>query len=240
MIGLIKAEMKKFKKSKIKYCTLVLFIPTIISFLMYAFNEKYDAVEWKSYFNIIITFLNYIVCSIVYGIITAHTIGSEYETRSINILFTYPINRIKILFSKLLFVFVIIVIALFSVFAISLGSGLIIEHEPITSGIVLCYLFAFVKMMFYHFMLISIVSAVTITTKSVLSSIIFIISVSFANLVVVNTSLSVFYPWSAPLLLSPHENVGRNFIAYNISFISLAVIFVVGLIISIRRYKYIQ
>lgn len=240
MIRFVKEEIFKFRKEKIRYCLLVLCIPTIIVFLMYAFNEKYDLVEWDGYLNNIITFLNYIVCPIVYGIITAYTFGHEYETKTINILFTYPINRMKILMSKLLFIFLIIGSTLLSILLLSLGLGLLIKHESLTTTTFIYYLGALVKMMVFHFMLICIVSAVAISLKSVLPAIIFIISVSFANLVVVNTKIAVFYPWSAPILLSPHENVGRNYIPSFCCMLSLIIIFIIGVGISIKKYKYIE
>lgn len=240
MINFVKEEIKKFLKSKVKYSLLILLIPTVISFFMYGFNEKYDGIEWTEYFNLIMTFLNYIVCSIVYGIVTAYTIGREYESRTINILFTYPINRIKILFSKWLFILSVIFSSLLSVFVISLVGGLFLKHDPITSSIILYYLFGFIKMVVYHFMLIFFVSAVTIIAKSVLAPIIVIVAMSFANLVIVNTNLGNFYPWSAPALLSPHEGIGRAYINYGMAAVSLIVIFAVGLAISIKRYKYIE
>lgn len=95
-------------------------------------------------------------------------------------------------------------------------------------------------MIVYHFMLVCITCAVAIYSKNVLPGIIFVISATFANIVIVNTQLSAFYPWSAPVLLSPHEGVGRIFIPYTLSMISLVVIFLIGLAISIRKYRYVE
>ncbi|WP_242976386.1 hypothetical protein [Clostridium diolis] len=48
-----------------------------------------------------------------------------------------------------------------------------------------------------------------------------------------------FYPWSAPVL-RPHEGIGRTFIPSTLSMISLVVIFLIGLAISIRKYRYVE
>ncbi|WP_270564966.1 hypothetical protein [Clostridium beijerinckii] len=52
--------------------------------------------------------------------------------------------------------------------------------------------------------------------------------------------LSAFYPWSAPVLLSPHEGVVRTFIPSTLNMISIVVIFLIGLAISIRKYRYVE
>lgn len=240
MIKYINAEIFKFRKSKVKYCMLVSFIPTFIIFFMYACNPKYELVEWSGYFNLIITFLNYIVCSIVFGIITSYTFAADYETKNINVIFTYPINRLKLLLSKLIFILIVICITLISIFFCSLVLGLLIKHENFTSKIFLYYFISFIKMIIFHFMLICIISGIAIYTKNILPGIIFVISVSFSNLVLVNTKFSSFYPWSAPLLLSPHENIGRSYISYSASIISLIIIFLIGLAISIKKYRYTE
>lgn len=89
-------------------------------------------------------------------------------------------------------------------------------------------------------MLVCITCAVAIYTKSVLPGIIFVILATFINLVVVNTHLSAFYPWSAPVLLGPHEGVGRTYIPYTLNIISLVVVFLIGVAISIIKYKYVE
>lgn len=240
MIEYIFAEIFKFNKSKLKYSALVLYIPNIIIFLMYLINPKYDLVNWTEYLNLIITFLNYFICPITFGIISSYTFGSDYENKNINVLFTYPIKRVHLLISKLVFILIIITSTLISIFFLSLISGLALKHEVFTSEIFIYYFIAFIKMILFHFMLIFIISGIAIKTQNILPGIIFIISVTFANLLLVNTKLSSFYPWSAPLLLSPHDNIGRNYIFYAGSISSLIIIFLIGLALCIKKYRYIE
>ena len=241
MMKYILAEIFKYRKAKIKFCTIVLFIPTVISFIIYGFNKKYNSLLlWEGYLNVIITFLNDIVAPIVYGIIAAYIFGHEYETKTLNVMFTYPINRMKILFSKLACIFYIIAISLILIFFTSIILGLLLNHESLSMDLLIYYFVSFLKMIVFHFMLVCITCAVAICTKSVLPSIIFVISATFANIVVVNSQLSAFYPWSAPVLLSPHEGVGRNYIPSTLCTISLIFIFLIGIAISIRKYKYVE
>ncbi|RII34103.1 ABC transporter permease [Clostridium chromiireducens] len=241
MMKYVLAEIFKYRKAKIRFCTIVLFIPIVISFIIYGFNEKYNyLIIWEDYFNVILNFLNDIVAPIVYGIISAYIFGHEYETKTMNVMFTYPINRMKLLISKLGCIFYIIASTLILAFFTSLILGLLIKHESLTIDFLIYYFVSFLKMIIFHFMLVCITCAVAIYTKSVLPSIIFVISATFINLVVVNTHLSAFYPWSAPVLLSPHEGVGRTYIPYTLNMISLVVIFLIGLTISIRKYKYVE
>lgn len=234
-------EIIKFKKSKVKLCLLILLVPSVIQFIMYAFNDKYNHfVQWEPYLNIIITFLNDIAALIVYGIITAYIFGNEYESKTINVLFTYPVSRIRILFSKLLCILTIITISMMFTFILSIMSGLVLEHEKLTSDIFLYYLWSFIKVIIYQFMLVPITAAISIIYKNILTPIIFCIGASFGNLIIVNTHIAAFYPWSAPVLLSPHENAGRTFTPDFMCFVSLIVIFVIGLFISAKKYRYIE
>lgn len=240
MIEYIFAEIFKFNKSKLKYSTLVLYIPNIIVFLMYLINPKYYLVNWNEYLNLIITFLNYFVCPLAFGIIASYTFGSDYEDKTINVLFTYPIKRVYLLISKLVFILIIITITLISIFFLSLISGLALKHEVFTSKIFIYYFIAFIKMSIFHFMLIFIICGIAIKTKNILPGIIFIIAATLSNLLLVNTKLSSFYPWSAPLLLSPHDNIGRSYIFYTGSIFSLIIIFLIGLAICIKNYRYTE
>lgn len=241
MMKFIFAEIFKFRKGKIKFCTIVLFIPIVIAFIIYGFNEKYNnLIIWEGYFNVILNFLNDIVAPIVYGIIAAYIFGHEYETKTMNVMFTYPINRMKLLVSKLVCIFYIIAITLVLAFFTSLILGLLIKHETLSMDLLIYYFVSFLKMIVFHFMLVCITCSVAIWTKSVLPSIIFVISATFANLVVVNTHLAAFYPWSAPVLISPHEGIGRTYIPYALNMISLVVIFLIGLVISIKKYRYVE
>ncbi len=235
------AEIFKYRKAKIKFCTIVLFIPTVIAFIIYGFNKKYNSILlWEDYLNLIFTFLNDIVATIIYGIIAAYIFGHEYEAKTMNVMFTYPINRMKLLFSKLTCILYIIAITLILVFFSSIILGFLLKHESLNMDLLIYYFISLLKMIVYHFMLVCITCAVAIYTKNVLPSIIFVISATFANIVVVNTHLSAFYPWSAPVLLSPHEGVGRSYIPSTLSMISLVVIFLIGLSISIRKYRYVE
>lgn len=241
MISYIKGEIFKYRKTKVKFCSLVGFIPAIIAFIMYGFNDKYNhLIIWEEYLNLIITFTNDIIAPIVYGIIASYIFGHEYETKTMNILFTYPINRIKILFSKFASILYIIAVNLTSILVAAIILGLFINHESLNRDLLIYYFFALVKMIIYHFMLVIITCAVAICTRSVLSGIIFVISATFLNLVIVNTHFSAFYPWSAPVLLSPHENVGRTFTPSVSLFIVLVICFIIGTIICVKKYKYVE
>ena len=240
MMNYILAEVYKFRKSNVKFALLLLLIPSLITFCMYTFNDKYGAVTWESYINLICTFLNDIVGPIVFGIVAAYILGHEYETKTMNVMFTYPVNRIKLLFCKIIAIFSIIFVSLMVVLFLSIISGLVPEHEELQMDIVGYYVLSYIKMSIYHFMLASTACAVAICVKSVLPAAIFVISATFINIVVVNSQVAVLYPWSAPVLLSPHENVGRTFVPSKALLIVLLVTFLISLAVSIKKYKYIE
>lgn len=241
MTKYVLAEFTKFKYSKVKYSILVLLVPVILVFIMYAVNnKKYPIVEWDSYLTTIETFLNLLVCMLVFGIITSYVFGVEYETKTINVLFTYPIHRIKLLFSKLTLIFIIIMFSLISVFLISIFLGMLIKHDPLTLNIISDNFMVYIKMICMHFILVTIIPPIVFHTKSVLPAVVFIVGASFFNIILVNTKLSSFYPWSIPVLFTPHAIGGRSYTNYSCSFIVLFLLLIIGVFYSAIKFRYTE
>lgn len=240
MNRLINAELTKFKKSKIKYSCLVILLPVILMTLIYAINPKYPIIKWDTYLTEIQTFLNMIVCIAVFGIITAYMFGSEFETKTINILFTYPFNRSKILISKLTAIFILIFSSLMITFAASLLCGLLLKHEPLTANVVLSHFTDYLKISVMQFMLITLVSALTIHFKNILPAVILVVAVTFLNFIIMNTTINVFYPWSIPLIVTPNSTGSRTNINYIAAYSTLMISFVVGSFFSFKKFKYIN
>jgi len=86
----------------------------------------------------------------------------------INNLFTYPISRSNFFVGKLIVMFLIISVTLFSSFVLSLLSGVILKHEPLTT----VYLKAYMLMVIMHFALVPIVGQLSISKRNIIPPII--------------------------------------------------------------------
>ncbi|MCM1991720.1 ABC transporter permease [Oceanirhabdus seepicola] len=121
MFNLIRLELKRFNmKNKIMVaaiCNLCIFALLCLIF----FAEKAEGKTAFENYNLIVTIIMSIinVTFLIYAsVLIAKLIISEYKNKTITLLFTYPINRKKLLISKLIIigVFTFISIILSSIF----------------------------------------------------------------------------------------------------------------------------
>lgn len=106
MLKLMKLEVKKFKLRFLKG-TIIANLILLTLLIATAFLSKPDNdapfIDYSSMFLAISTFVRavFIIYSAIY---ISKLIINEYKTKTINIMFTYPINRKKIMISKFLIV----------------------------------------------------------------------------------------------------------------------------------------
>lgn len=122
MINLIKLELKKFK-IKGNVLGAAICNVCILGFLCLIFfversesNTIFD--NYEMVFRIMSTFIN-ATFIIFAGFLISKFIIEEYKTKTINLLFTYPINRKKLIISK------VIIVSVFTFSSIVLSSVLI-------------------------------------------------------------------------------------------------------------------
>lgn len=230
-------ELLKLKNCKITWaipaCSL---IPNFIVFLIYAFNPKYPIVVWEEYFLQPIMLINLLIGIGLFALLTGFIFSREYQEQMVNSLFTYPISRISFLVGKMMVMLLIIGIVIFSSFGLSIFSGVVLEHEPLTSTILLKYLKAHILMVIMHFALIPIVAQLGISKRSIIPPIIFGICAMVVNLIIFNTPYNTILPWTIPTIFSPHEG-GRTFINYSLGTVILFVTFAIGIVLCINSLK---
>ncbi len=122
MFNLIKLELKRFNiKNKIRVaaiCNLV--ILALLCLIFFVENGETNTVfkDYNEVFSIITTFIH--VTFMIYGsVLISELIISEYKNKTITLLFTYPVDRKKLLISKL------IIMGVFTFISIILSSILI-------------------------------------------------------------------------------------------------------------------
>lgn len=108
MLKLMKLEIKKFKLNFLKGTIITnLIILVLLIATAFVSNSASDApfVDYNSMFLAVSTFVRavFMIFSAVY---ISRLIISEYKNKTINIMFTYPINRKKIMVSKFLIVMI--------------------------------------------------------------------------------------------------------------------------------------
>lgn len=138
MIKLIKLEMRKFNFSGYLKGVLIANLSIVILVTLINYVERIDRgmipfIDIMETLKIIgslvrATFMIYA------AVLIAQLIISEYRNKTINVLFTYPVNRVKLLATKLLFIalltFLVIVVSNFFGAAAFLGINSIFHFMP--------------------------------------------------------------------------------------------------------------
>lgn len=237
MYKLILCEFTKIKNSKIKYVFLVTLIPVILTYIMYRFNPKYGILEWDYYFIDIFQMQNLFVYIAMFGVFSIYVYGNEYETKTINVIFTYPYSKIKIFFSKLIMICIFMSISIILNGFLALILGLTTSHQVITLNIIYVWIKDLIRIIFFQMMLLPLSVAIINSTKNITASIIILIAISFFNIIIINTKFNTIYPWSIPFIFTPHEFGGRTFTNYPLGMICISIAFVLGMIISIKKFS---
>ncbi|WBW97192.1 ABC transporter permease [Oceanirhabdus sp. W0125-5] len=118
MFNLLKLELKRFNiKNKIKIgtiCNLSIFVLLCLIFFIDNVEGKIVFKDYNELFSVITTFTN-VTFMIYASVLISELIISEYKNKTITLLFTYPVNRKKLLISKLIiigiFTFISIIIS---------------------------------------------------------------------------------------------------------------------------------
>jgi hypothetical protein len=237
LYNIISTELQKLKNCKILWAIpTISLIPNFLVFLIYASNPKFPIVVWKDYFLLPVMLINLLVGIGFFALLTGFIFSREYQEHMINNLFTYPIRRFNIFVGKLMVMFLIIAVTLFSSFVLSILSGLILKHEPLTTTLVFEYLRAYMLMVIMHFALVPIVAQLSISKRNIIPPIILGICAMVLNIIILNTPFNTIFPWTIPAIFSPHEG-GRIFTNYSLGAFTLLFTFVIGIVLSFFSLK---
>ncbi|KAF6575732.1 ABC transporter permease [Paenibacillus polymyxa] len=243
MFDLFRAECLKLKGTKILFLSVFILMATVfLTFSTYAINPKLslDRDGWNEYFMDLVSSINLITGYMSYYILTCYIYAREYQENTHIALFTNPVRRTRIYFSKLLVIYMYIAVSLLLAFVLSAILGMFITARPLTFEIVIYQLGIFTKMIIMHAMLIPIITFFAIRWRKFVPAIMGMCTVMCLNFVLVNTPGNTFYPWTVPLLFSPHGTLGRTFTNVPGGIISICIIFVLGLLLALRSYTHIE
>ena len=237
LYNITSTELQKLKNCKILWAIpTISILPNFLVFLVYSINSKYPIVVWKDYFLLPVFLINLFVGIGLFALLTGYIFSREYQEHMINNLLTYPIRRSNFFVGKLIVMLLIIAVTLFSSFFLSILSGVILKHEPLTTAVVFEYLRAYTLMVIMHFALVPIVAQLSISKRNIIAPIILGICTMVLNIIILNTPLNTIFPWTIPAIFSPHVG-GRTFTNYPLGTVTLLVTFIIGSVLSLNSLK---
>lgn len=178
----------------------------------------------------------------LFALMTAYIVAREYQERTINQLFSYPVSRVSFLAAKLLVVFLLIAITVVLSFAFVVASTLLFKHHLDAAAVwvgmrmdmMICVL---------SFGTIPVAAALSMVGKNVIPVAVLAVFVTVITVIgeVGHARSSILFPWLAPywpvrqLAQGIAQNSGPNPYAMP-ALVILAFTFIVSLIFCIVYY----
>ncbi|MCM1125221.1 MAG: ABC transporter permease [Lachnospiraceae bacterium] len=234
MLQLIQCEYKKLKRSKfiligISGTQIVPFLVIIKTVAAYFSNPKMN-ISLFSLYDSAIMFLMLLFAPILLTILSTWVIVREYMDGTLKNIFAVPISPTAFLTGKLLFLLIIALLFMFAswleiiLLAFLCSCFILITELTIPSA-----LFFLIKMLWGGLLLYAVQMPflyLSIRTRGFAAPLIAVAAVSLVNVVVSNSAIAGFYPWSLSYLLT----IGRLSGLQCSKGISIGIILLVGLL----------
>ena len=244
MLSLLHCEYIKLKRSKFLLIgilgTLIVPFFVIVKAVTNFFSNPEAVISVFSLYDDALMFLMLLFAPMVLTILGAWIISREYTDDTLKNIFMIPISKTVFLCGKLLFfailTFMFMLISWLEILVLVLLCNCFI---PTTELTIPSIIFFFLKMLFGGILLCATQTPfiyLTIRTKGFVTPMIAIAVISLINVVLSNSGVAGFYPWSASYLLVMGRSSWQN-CPKEISICIILIICVLGIAASIFRFK---
>ncbi|QQK77674.1 ABC transporter permease [Salicibibacter cibarius] len=240
------AELLKLKRSiMLLLIPLATLAPVILSFgpAYVEYLATGNMIDVSQLFQGNVIFLNLMIGLPLFALITGEVFVREYQLKTINHLFTSPGRRGQFLLSKLMVIFIYIVLTFIFSMCLTLMIAEIGKQANIVSslsnGLISSYLQLYGLSILMQFSLVPITVVVSITTKTIIAPIIVAIFGVIVAGVGLGSQWATVFPWAAPtriiFALTDYGNYGDLNVAIAIAV--LIIVFSVALLLSMFLYE---
>lgn len=235
MLNMIYSELLKLKKSYIISISLICGV--IMSILMILGNLLGGICMSFEKFACNIQQMNFSVLNIIlFALISAYVFSREFTDKTANILYAYPISRVKIFISKLITIYVLIFLVYF-VQCISIYLSYYITDGIIPSStLLMVHIKANIISLLFQFLLIPIPILIANITKNIMIPIVYGI-LSFITVVFIGSSspYASYIPLMAPQISAEYFYFPKDII-FNHIIISSTLCFILFMPICIYEF----
>lgn len=244
MLSLLHCEYIKLKRSKFLLIgilgTLIVPFFVMVKAVTNYFSNPKAVITLFSLYDSALMFLMLLFAPMVLTILGAWIISREYTDGTLKNIFVIPISQTVFLCGKFLFfaivTFMFMLISWLEILVLALLCNCFI---PVTQLTIPSFIFFFLKMLFGGVLLCATQTPfiyLTIRTKGFITPLIAIAVVSLVNVVLSNSEVAGFYPWSASYLLVIGRLSGQN-CPKEVSICIILIICLLGIVASISRFK---
>lgn len=229
MVNILYSEMLKLKKSYFLLIILAggLALPLL---LFLGWLVQGQTVVWNGYTANSEIMMFIMLCPILFSLVSAYVFSREFTDKTANILYSYPAHKIKIFQGKLLVIFMVIAIIYIIHFVALFGTGLILNHEPLTKEILLAHGKIHLYSMIFHFALIPISIFIASLCRNIILPIICATLVTLTNMFLLSGNKFKYSPFMMPFMpLANYTDKLKYFVTTQTIFMAV-VVFMVGFI----------
>ncbi|MCX8129511.1 MAG: ABC transporter permease [Clostridia bacterium] len=202
MFSLIRCEFKKFKNTYINSLSMLgMLAPLGLVVLMFLINKenyvKSGAYTWDNfngYFRVLFAFM---VGPIITSFVAVFAVFYEYQQKTMKNVVASPHNRIKIMLSKIIYVYVLILIQYAIVAVINILCGYIMgfemKPEMMWNKSIEIMMAGLATVLLVPFMMF-----ITLLFKSFIPAMVMTVCGTIGNVITLNWEHSYLSPWSIP------------------------------------------
>lgn len=244
MLKLLKCECIKLRRSKFLLIgslgTLIVPLFVYVKAAAGYLSDSDNAISVFSLYDSALMFLMLLFAPMVLTILGAWIISREYTDGTLKNIFVIPVSQTTFLCGKLLFfagiTFTFMLISWLEILILALLCNCFV---PVTQLTVSSFLFFLMKMLYGGILLFATQTPfiyLTIKVKGFAAPLIAIAAISLINVVLSNSPIAGFYPWSASYLLAAGRLSGLG-CPKEISLLIILMMSLLGIAASLRRFK---
>lgn len=239
MVNLIYAELLKLKRAKMFLVSMIgaaaAPVMVFIGFLDMKAKKPDEPALFREAFYEVNLYVLLLIGTLLYGVITAYLYNREYTEDTLKNLLTIPVSRTSLIITKLVMLFLWILVLTIAAWGLTLVLGIIGQFEGLTGSVLVESLKQYIVGGCLLFILSTPTIFVTFLFKNYVPTIIFTAVVTMANVALANREYKVLFPWSATHVIVTNGFV-PEFPPYY-SYIAILVTSLVGLVATIFYFK---
>lgn len=213
MVNLVYTELLKLKRAKMFMVSLIgasaAPFMIFIGYLDYKTKEPGKSVGFLEAFSQANLYVLLLIGTLLYGVITAYLFNREYTEDTLKNLLTIPVSRTGLIVSKLVLLFIWIMLLTLVAWGLTLLLGLIGQYEGLSLDVILRTLKQFLIGGFLLFLLSPPTIFVTLLFKNYVPTIIFTAVITMGNVALANREYRALFPWSAVHVIAENEIVAQ-------------------------------
>ncbi|WP_223068670.1 ABC transporter permease [Paenibacillus caui] len=235
MVSLLATELLKLKRAKMFLVSVVgaaaAPIMVFIGYLDMKSRMPDEPATFAKAFGETNLYVLLLIGSLLYGVITAYLFNREYAEDTLKNLLTIPVSRISLIVSKMVLLYLWIMVLTMFAWGLILLLGLIVGYEGLSADVLLESLTEFCIGGSLLFLLSTPTIFITLLFKNYVPTIIFSAVVVMGNVALANREYKALFPWSAVHVIAEHAFVPEYPPFY--SYIAIAATSIAGMVATI-------